>query len=159
MLRWWKRIEQAVKGGPRRPARKNRALLTVEVLEDRRVPALVIKPTFDVSITSDPQAATIEATINESIAVMESCFSNPITVNILYEEGPGLGANLTFLDTVHLLGLPRCLGGSRNLARPTFRPGYASRRPEQSRQRQSGYAGQYSPGKGSGLTRRQRAVG
>ena len=50
---------------------------------------LIIHPTFDSSITSDPQAAMIEATINAAIAVYQSDFSNPITVTITFREMAG----------------------------------------------------------------------
>ena len=45
---------------------------------------LIINPTFDFSITSNPNAAAIEATIHRAIAIYESLFSDPITVSILF---------------------------------------------------------------------------
>ncbi len=45
---------------------------------------LIINPTFDSSITSNPNAAAIEAMINRTIAIFQSLFSDPITVEILY---------------------------------------------------------------------------
>jgi len=48
--------------------------------------ALVIVPTWDSSITSDPNAATIESTINTAIQFYEASFSDPVTVNIYFEE-------------------------------------------------------------------------
>ncbi len=45
---------------------------------------LVIGPTFDVSITNNPNAAAIEAMINRAIAIYESLFSDPVTVFILF---------------------------------------------------------------------------
>ena len=45
---------------------------------------LVIDPTFDTSITSNPNAATIEAMITQTIALFQSLLSDPITVKILY---------------------------------------------------------------------------
>ena len=56
---------------------------------------LIIIPTFDVSITNDPNASVIEATINTAIATIESQFSDPITVNITFVKGGGLGQSLT----------------------------------------------------------------
>jgi hypothetical protein len=54
--------------------------------------ALTINPVFDVSITSDPQANTIEAEIISAISVYESTFSDPITVTINFrEQVTGLG--------------------------------------------------------------------
>lgn len=53
---------------------------------------LAIIPTFDSTITSDPQAAIIESTINAAIAVYQSSFSDPVTVHItFYEMTNGLG--------------------------------------------------------------------
>ena len=54
---------------------------------------LVITPTFDTSITSDPNAATIEATIDSAILTYEDLFSNPIDVPITFQEGSGLGSS------------------------------------------------------------------
>jgi hypothetical protein len=58
---------------------------------------LVILPTFDSSITNDPNAAVIENTINAAIQVYESTYSNPITVQIFFREGGGLGSSITGL--------------------------------------------------------------
>ena len=53
---------------------------------------MVITPTFDVSITSDANAAAIEATINSAIQIYQSVFADPITVNITFQEmSSGLG--------------------------------------------------------------------
>src|SRR5207245_3621803 len=58
---------------------------------------LTIVPTFDSSITGDPQAALIEATINAAIAVYQSDFSNPITVTITFSEmATGVGHSSTY---------------------------------------------------------------
>ncbi len=63
---------------------------------------ITIIPTFDSSITSDPQAATIEATINAAIAVYHQNFSDPVTVNFTYVEDPSisLGENDSYYITV-----------------------------------------------------------
>jgi hypothetical protein len=45
---------------------------------------LVIHPTFDSSITNNPNAAAIEATINQAISVHESLFSDPITIQVRF---------------------------------------------------------------------------
>jgi hypothetical protein len=45
---------------------------------------LVISPTFDSSITNNPNAAAIEAMINRAIAIYEALYSDPITVFILF---------------------------------------------------------------------------
>jgi len=42
---------------------------------------LVIAPTFDTSITNDPNAATIMNTINAAIAMYQARFTDPVTVS------------------------------------------------------------------------------
>jgi hypothetical protein len=49
-----------------------------------RTGALVIVPTFDRSITDDPNAAAIETMINEAIAIYESLFNDRVTVSIRF---------------------------------------------------------------------------
>lgn len=58
---------------------------------------LIINPTFDSSITSDPNAAAIEGTINAAIGIYEARFTDPITVAITFREmTSGLGQSTTF---------------------------------------------------------------
>jgi hypothetical protein len=45
---------------------------------------LVINPTFDASITTNPRSTAIRATIISTIQAYQSLFSDPITVSILY---------------------------------------------------------------------------
>jgi hypothetical protein len=45
---------------------------------------LIIHPTFDSSITDDPNSAAIQAMINRAIGIYESLFSDPITIQILF---------------------------------------------------------------------------
>ncbi len=45
---------------------------------------LTIHPTFDSSITGNPNAAAIEAMINRAISIYESLFSDPITIQIRF---------------------------------------------------------------------------
>ena len=45
---------------------------------------VVITPTFDTSITSDPNAAAIETAINTSIGIYESLFTDPVNIAILF---------------------------------------------------------------------------
>ncbi len=45
---------------------------------------LTIMPTFDGSITGDPNATAIEGMINQAIAIYQSQFSDPITIRILF---------------------------------------------------------------------------
>jgi hypothetical protein len=59
----------------------------------------VIVPTFDSTITSNPNAAAIEAAINTAIDNITSHFSDPITVNIKFQTGGGLGSSSTFFAT------------------------------------------------------------
>jgi hypothetical protein len=62
---------------------------------------LKIIPTFDSSITSDPQAATIQATINAAIAAYAANFSDQVTVSIKFQSmGSGLGMSSFFYETV-----------------------------------------------------------
>ncbi|MGZ5569282.1 MAG: NF038122 family metalloprotease, partial [Limisphaerales bacterium] len=62
---------------------------------------LIINPIYDSTITSDPNAATIQNTINTAIQQYEGLFSDPITVNILFSKtNTGLGQSFTFLGSV-----------------------------------------------------------
>jgi FG-GAP-like repeat len=45
---------------------------------------LIIHPTFDSSITGNPNAAAIEAMINRAISIYESLISDPIAIQILF---------------------------------------------------------------------------
>jgi hypothetical protein len=45
---------------------------------------LIIHPTFDSSITNNPNAAAIEAMINRAISIYESLFSDPTTIQIRF---------------------------------------------------------------------------
>ena len=45
---------------------------------------LNINPTFDASITNNPNAAAIEASINRAISICESLFRDPITIQIRF---------------------------------------------------------------------------
>ena len=103
---WLQRIISRISTSSRRTAKlrpRNRRCFRphFDKLEDRQLLALVINPTFDASITTDPNAATIEKTINTAIAAFEGCISTPITVNITYQEmSGGLGHNDTNYSTV-----------------------------------------------------------
>ncbi len=62
---------------------------------------LDIVPTFGSTITSDPNAATIEAAINATIARVESDISNNVAVDITFQESTtGLGGSTTLAYTV-----------------------------------------------------------
>ena len=45
---------------------------------------LVINPTFDSSITGNPQSAAIQSMINQAIALYQPLFGDPVTVEILF---------------------------------------------------------------------------
>ena len=56
---------------------------------------LTIVPTWDSTITSDPNARSITNTILQVIALYHASFSDPVTATITFQEtGGGLGANL-----------------------------------------------------------------
>jgi hypothetical protein len=77
------------------------AALVLAVAGPAHANGLVINATFDSSITGDPNAATIEATINSAICTYETMFSDSITVNITFKEvNSGLGANVTFFANI-----------------------------------------------------------
>ena len=58
---------------------------------------LTIIPIFDSSITGDPNAATIESSINAAIATIDSYIANNVTVNITFQEtSGGLGSSMTY---------------------------------------------------------------
>ena len=50
---------------------------------------LIINPTFDCSIINDPNSAAIQAMIMRAIAIYESLFSDPITIQILFRYSTG----------------------------------------------------------------------
>jgi hypothetical protein len=63
--------------------------------------SFIITPTFDASITGDPNASLIEATINQAISFYEANITNNITVNITFAEmSGGLGESSTFFGTI-----------------------------------------------------------
>ena len=77
------------------------AVMTLAVAPPAHATGLVINPTFDSSITSDPNAATIEATITSAIGTYETTFSDSITVNITFREvSSGLGGSSTFVSDI-----------------------------------------------------------
>lgn len=60
---------------------------------------ITIVPTFDNTITGDSNSGAIEAAINQAISNFDSVVTtpNPITVNITFGEGGGLGQSNTTL--------------------------------------------------------------
>jgi hypothetical protein len=62
---------------------------------------LNIVPTFDISITGDPNAATIESSIRSAISGLESRVGTHITVHIAYASvSNGLGGAATYYNNV-----------------------------------------------------------
>src|SRR5436190_4688185 len=72
---------------------------------------LVITPTFDSTITSDPRSNAIQAMIISTIDTYQKLFADPITVNILFR-----------LSTLHADGRPL----ERNLVAASDSPIYAT---------------------------------
>lgn len=65
------------------------------------VNGLTIVPSFDTTITSDPQAATIEATINSAIAAYECKLADPVTVTVKFQKmGSGLGQSSSYVTSL-----------------------------------------------------------
>ena len=58
------------------------------------VHALVIDPTFDATITSSPNAANIEGSINAAISAIDNLYINAITVPVDFTYKPGAAGNL-----------------------------------------------------------------
>ncbi|WP_165070366.1 NF038122 family metalloprotease [Paludisphaera rhizosphaerae] len=62
---------------------------------------LVIHATFDSSIANDPNAAGIEATINQAIQFYQTHITTPITVNITFSSmSTGLGSSSTSIGVI-----------------------------------------------------------
>ena len=63
---------------------------------------LIIIPTWDSTILSDPNVASITNTIITAILTYETRFSDPVTVNITFAEmSSGLGQSSTYIDPGH----------------------------------------------------------
>lgn len=79
----------------------NSAPALVSITVNAASAGLIINPIFDSTITSDPNAAAIENTINGAIQVFESLYSDPVTVSILFAEiGSGLGQSQTYIGSI-----------------------------------------------------------
>ncbi len=87
MKTWLRPLLARLSSHPRQPVRRLTRQWSLESLEAREVPAFVINPTFDKTITDD--TATIEASINAVIQNFENAFTDNITVNITFAEGNG----------------------------------------------------------------------
>jgi hypothetical protein len=79
--------------------------------------ALTITPTFGSSITGDPNAAAIEASINSTIAIYENTFTDPINVPITFNEmTSGLGQSSVPLFSVPYATYRAALGADATTA-------------------------------------------
>src|SRR4051794_12650552 len=99
-----KRQRESVIPGFRRGARRLLVASAAIACLGLGTPArgLIITPTFDASITSDPNAAAIEGVINQAIQSLESNFNDPITVNIPFQSmNSGLGQSSTFFFNIN----------------------------------------------------------
>jgi hypothetical protein len=84
------------------------------------VAQLSIAATFDSSITSDPNAAAIEGTINQAIAFYQAHFSDPITVTIEFQEmNAGLGQSNTTLYGLNYSTVRAAMAGDAKDANDT----------------------------------------
>ena len=62
---------------------------------------LIINPTWDATILADPNVAAITNTIETAIQILESKFSDTVTVSILFKEmNSGLGQSQTYIGSV-----------------------------------------------------------
>jgi hypothetical protein len=85
-----------------------------EVMTATTVPTagLNINPTFDSSITNNPNAAAIQAMINRTVSFQESLFSDPITIQIRFRyattapDGTPLSARVLARTDVVLYEIP-----------------------------------------------------
>jgi hypothetical protein len=79
----------------------NSAPATISITVNPPLAGLIINPTWDTTITSDPNAAAIMNTISNAILVYETKFSDNVTVNIKFAEmGSGLGMSSTFFSPI-----------------------------------------------------------
>src|SRR5215472_2529553 len=71
---------------------------------------LTIQATFDSSITGQPNAAAIEATINQAISIYESLFTDPITIPIRFRYATALPDGTPVGDVVQSLTVIYAVG-------------------------------------------------
>ncbi|HEY3898079.1 MAG TPA: NF038122 family metalloprotease [Chthoniobacter sp.] len=76
------------------------AAVAMVLAGNRQAQALSITPIFDSSITNDPNAATIEASIETVVTTYETLFLDPINLSVTFSEmSGGLGESDKFLTT------------------------------------------------------------
>ncbi|HTG52724.1 MAG TPA: NF038122 family metalloprotease, partial [Candidatus Tectomicrobia bacterium] len=73
---------------------------------------LTIQATFDSSITGQPKAAVIEATINQAISIYESLFTDPITISIRFRYATTLPDGTPMTDLVESLTVIYSVGSN-----------------------------------------------
>src|SRR5215472_17534683 len=73
---------------------------------------LTIQATFDSSITGQPNAAAIEATINQAISIYESLFTDPITIPIRFRYAATLPDGTPLTDLVESLTVIYTVGSN-----------------------------------------------
>lgn len=84
-----------------RSARLLASLAIIVASSGRARAGLIITPTFDATITSDANSATIEQTISAAIAIYSATFSNSGSVAInFFEMNSGLGSSETFIGDI-----------------------------------------------------------
>lgn len=93
---------------------------TALVLTPQPATALLIVPTFTGAITSDFNAASIETAIDSAIGTIDTLYSNPGTVDIVFTSGSGdfLGESETE-DTTYAYGTYTGLLAAASAAQPT----------------------------------------
>ncbi|HVY63163.1 MAG TPA: hypothetical protein VHF22_16005, partial [Planctomycetota bacterium] len=96
-----------------------RAFFAAAVLLGAAAPAraLTIQATYDASITGNPNAAAIEATIGQAIAIYQSTFFDPVTIPIKFAAASsGLGGSLKWLVGASYPSVRDQLSGDRTSA-------------------------------------------
>jgi hypothetical protein len=73
---------------------------------------LTIQASFDSSITGQPNAAAIEATINQAISIYESLFTDPITIPIRFRYAATLPDGTPMTDLVECLTVIYSVGSN-----------------------------------------------
>src|SRR5947209_3300786 len=78
---------------------------------------LTIVPTFGSGITTDANAAAIEASINQAIAIIEGSLTDPISVPITFQKmGSGLGSSSTPIFQLSYAGYRTALAADAKTA-------------------------------------------
>jgi uncharacterized protein (TIGR03437 family) len=98
----------------RRMEKNEDAQTTAMARAPRATSGLLIVPTFDTSITSDPNAAAIEGAINGAISALEAVVTDPITVNISFIY------STTYPDGTPMTDLGSSFTGYYDISYPIF---------------------------------------